>query len=71
MNATTRGLFAVKQILIPQDVIQSTQKWSIIQALETDEDLFKSLDHPHIVRYLGMEEAGDVLNLYVLSQQFL
>lgn len=33
------------------------------KALKAESSLLQELDHPHIIQYLGFEEASDVLSM--------
>ncbi len=52
---------AVKVLEIP-----SRSKHAMIEDLQREIDLMKSLDHPNIVRYLGAEEdlSKNILNIF-------
>lgn len=67
LDATTGEMFAVKQVEIPIAASTSDRKVSrqmeFVQALKTEIETLKDLDHPHIVQYLGFEETKTFLSM--------
>jgi len=55
------GLMAIKVLKIP-----SQNKTAIVQELQREIDLMRSLNHPNIVRYLGAEvdTQNNILNIF-------
>lgn len=67
LNATTGEMMAVKQVEVPQtasDRSSSRQK-EVLEALRTEVETMKDLDHLNIVQYLGFEALDDVYNLFL------
>jgi tRNA A-37 threonylcarbamoyl transferase component Bud32 len=67
LNVTTREMMAVKQVEVPQtasDKASSRQK-EVIEALHSEVETMKDLDHLNIVQYLGFEALPDVYNLFL------
>lgn len=56
-----KGIMAVKVLQIP-----SENKQAIVEDLQSEIDLMKSLKHPNIVRYLGAEvdNVRNILNIF-------
>ncbi|KAG1862189.1 kinase-like protein, partial [Suillus subluteus] len=69
LNATTGEMFAVKQVEIPIAASTSDRKDNrqveSVQALKTEIEMLKDLDHPHIVQYLGFEETKTFLSIFL------
>ena len=61
LSAVFSGLMAIKVLRIP-----SKNKSSIVEELQREIDLMRSLNHPNIVRYLGAEvdTSNNVLNIF-------
>jgi len=64
-NATASEMIAVKQVELPktvsdQDDIRQKQ---VVDALVSESDTLKDLDHPNIVQYLGFEQSQDHLSM--------
>lgn len=68
LNATTGEMIAVKQVEIPQTASdkEDQRQVSVVEALKSESETLKDLDHPHIVQYLGFEETPKFLSMYVL-----
>lgn len=66
LSVTTGGisLFAVKQIDISSG---RPGLRSIIQGLRAESEILRHLNHVNIVRYFGLEETSEYLNMYVPS----
>lgn len=66
MNPLTGELLAVKQVSIPDknSAYSSLQK-SVIEALQHEMTLLKSLNHENIVRYLGSSTDESYLNIFL------
>jgi mitogen-activated protein kinase kinase kinase len=65
MNLTTGEMIAVKQVELPKtdsDRADSRQV-TVVDALKSESDTLRDLDHPHIVQYLGFEETVDVFSV--------
>jgi serine/threonine protein kinase len=59
LNIHTGQLVAVKQIRVLRE--DTTSNARRIQALEREIDLLRSMQSPHIVKYIGMQTADDWL----------
>jgi len=61
MNAVNGSIMAVKVLQIPSD-----NKSAIVEDLQREIDLMKSLKHPNIVRYLGAEvdNSKNILHIF-------
>jgi serine/threonine protein kinase len=61
INFDMEGIMAVKVLRIP-----SENKRAIVDDLQREIDLMKSLKHPNIVRYLGAEvdNSKNILNIF-------
>ena len=61
MNAISGSIMAVKVLQIPDD-----NKRAIVEDLQREIDLMKSLKHPNIVRYLGAEvdSSKNILHIF-------
>ncbi len=62
LNATTGEMIAVKQVEKPKtasDRADSRQQL-VVNALKSESDVLKDLDHINIVQYLGIEETPRV-----------
>jgi serine/threonine protein kinase len=68
LNATTGEMIAVKQVEIPQTASDKndSRQAVLVQALKLESEIFKDLDHPNVVQYLGFEETPNFLSMYVL-----
>lgn len=58
---------AVKQVEAPQTAsdLNDSRQAAVVQALKSESETLKDLDHPHIVQYLGFEETPANLSMYV------
>jgi serine/threonine protein kinase len=67
LNATTGEMIAVKQVEIPRTASDKndSRQVSVVQALKSESETLKDLDHPNIVQYLGFEETPNFLSMYV------
>lgn len=67
LDATTGEMFAVKQvenfIAASTSDRKVTRQMEFVQALKTEIETLKDLDHPHIVQYLGFEETKTFLSM--------
>lgn len=67
LNATTGEMIAVKQVELPNtdsDRLDVRQK-GMVDALKSEIETLKDLDHPHIVAYLGFEETRQFLSIFL------
>lgn len=67
LNATTGEMMAVKQVEVPytsSDKASLRQK-EVIEALHSEVETLKDLDHLNIVQYLGFEALNDVYSLFL------
>jgi mitogen-activated protein kinase kinase kinase len=69
LNATTGEMIAVKQVEIPQTASDKndSRQAVFVQALKLESEIFKDLDHPNVVQYLGFEETPNFLSMYVFA----
>lgn len=67
LNATTGDMMAVKQVELPTTDRdrQDKRQASMIKALRDEIELLKHLEHPHIVQYLGWEESGEHISIFL------
>ena len=58
-------MIAVKQVEIPQTEADKEDKRqiSVVEALKSESETLKDLDHPNIVQYLGFEQTFDFLSM--------
>jgi hypothetical protein len=65
LNATTGEMIAVKQVEIPQTASdwEDHRQVTVVEALKTENETLKDLDHPYIVQYLGFEETPMFLSM--------
>jgi serine/threonine protein kinase len=65
LNATTGEMIAVKQVEMPQTAAdrEDQRQISVVEALKSESETLKDLDHPHIVQYLGFEETPNFLSM--------
>jgi mitogen-activated protein kinase kinase kinase ANP1 len=68
LNATTGEMIAVKQVEIPRTASdkEDSRQVSVVEALKSESETLKDLDHPHIVQYLGFEETPNFLSMLVV-----
>ena len=73
MNITAGEMMAVKQVDRPQTIsdMQDQRQVSVVEALKSESETLKNLDHPHIVQYLGFEETSEYFSMYVLFNLIL
>ncbi|KAH7870700.1 uncharacterized protein C8R40DRAFT_1257545 [Lentinula edodes] len=67
LNATTGEMMAVKQVEIPQTASDKndSRQATVVQALKSESETLKDLDHPNIVQYLGFEETPSNLSIFL------
>ncbi|TRM60227.1 kinase-like domain-containing protein [Schizophyllum amplum] len=67
MNITTGDIMAVKQVEIPRSVFeqQDSREREVFEALHSESETLKHLDHTNIVQYLGIEETADFLSIFL------
>lgn len=65
LNATTGEMIAVKQVEIPRSASDKNdaRQITVVEALKSESETLKDLDHPNIVQYLGFEETPDNLSM--------
>lgn len=58
-------MIAVKQVEMPQTAAdrEDQRQISVVEALKSESETLKDLDHPHIVQYLGFEETPNFLSM--------
>ncbi|KAF5385509.1 hypothetical protein D9757_005360 [Collybiopsis confluens] len=67
LNATTGEMMAVKQVEIPQTLSDKndSRHATVVDALKSESETLKDLDHPNIVQYLGFEETLSNLSIFL------
>ena len=67
LNASTGEMLAVKQVELPRTASdrEDARQKSVVQALKSEIETLKDLDHPHIVAYLGFEETQQYLSIFL------
>lgn len=66
LNVTTGEMIAVKQVELRNGLVDeedSRQHLSVVEALKSESETLKDLDHPNIVQYLGFEQTPDFLSM--------
>lgn len=66
MNAKTGLLMAVKQVELPKCDDENTRRRRLmVDSLEAEIALLKTIQHPNIVQYLDSNSDGDYLNIFL------
>ena len=67
LHSVTGELMAVKQVDMPSKASNDTdkRKESMVAALRREIDLLRTLNHPHIVQYLGSNSKEDKFNIFL------
>ncbi|KAF9535368.1 hypothetical protein CPB83DRAFT_5940 [Crepidotus variabilis] len=67
LNATTGEMIAVKQVELPQTASDKadSRQHMVVQALKSESETLRDLDHPNIVQYLGFEETPTNLSIFL------
>jgi len=67
LNATAGEMIAVKQVELPKTVSDQNdiRQKQVVDALVSESDTLKDLDHPNIVQYLGFEKSEDHLSIFL------
>lgn len=65
LNVTTGEMIAVKQVLAPERVSENAKVPEVIEALRSEVETLKDLDHLNIVQYLGFEKTEKEYNLFL------
>lgn len=66
MNAKTGLLMAVKQVELPQRDDENTRRRRLmVDSLEAEIELLKSIQHPNVVQYLDSNTDGMYLNIFL------
>jgi hypothetical protein len=62
-------MIAVKQVDVPQSASdrQDRKQLLVMEALHSESDILRGLEHPNIVQYLGFEATASVLNMFVFQ----
>lgn len=65
LNATTGEMIAVKQVELPQTASDKadSRQHMVVQALKSESETLRDLDHSNIVQYLGFEETPTNLSM--------
>jgi hypothetical protein len=64
-NATTREVFAVKRVEMPQTRSdhQDPRQKQVLDAIKAESKTLQELDHPNIVAYLGYEQTDEYFSM--------
>jgi len=62
LNLNTGKIMAVKQVTL---VSGTTQQEDELRSLEHEIEMFKSLRHPNIIEYIGVERSKDVVSIFL------
>ncbi|KAF8529431.1 kinase-like domain-containing protein [Gautieria morchelliformis] len=67
LNATTGEMIAVKQVELPKTASDQNdgRQLQVVEALLSESDTLKELDHPNIVQYLGFEQSADHWSIFL------
>ena len=67
LHAVTGELMAVKQVEMPSKINTDLdkRKESMVAAMRREIDLLRTLNHPHIVQYLGSNSQDDKFNIFL------
>lgn len=65
LNLTTGEMMAVKQVEVPRYSAQDQNILDMVQALKSEVNTLKDLDHLNIVQYLGFEEKNSIYSLFL------
>ncbi|CAG8492592.1 75_t:CDS:2 [Paraglomus brasilianum] len=67
LNVSTSEMIAVKQIELPKTKADrlSERQINLVKSFYSEIELLKVLDHEHIVQYLGYDECGDTVNIFL------
>ena len=67
LHAVTGELMAVKQVEMPSKATSDAdkRKEAMVAALRREIDLLRTLNHPHIVQYLGSNSKEDKFNIFL------
>ena len=65
LNCTTGDMMAVKQVELPKTASDrdDTRQTSVVNAIKSESETLKDLDHPNIVQYLGFEQTLDYFSM--------
>ncbi len=63
----TGEMMAVKQVELPTTVsdMEDARQVSVVEALRSESSTLRTLDHPNIVQYLGIQETDKYLSMWV------
>lgn len=67
MNINTGEIMAVKQVELPKTPSDQDDRRQItvVEALKSESATLSTLDHPHVVQYLGFEETPEFLSIFL------
>ncbi|KZT61357.1 kinase-like protein [Calocera cornea HHB12733] len=67
MNLLTGEMLAIKQVELPRTVSDRAdgRQRLVVDAIKSESNTLKDLDHPNIVQYLGCEETEDFFNIFL------
>ncbi|KAF8343765.1 uncharacterized protein EI90DRAFT_3149332 [Cantharellus anzutake] len=67
LNATAGEMIAVKQVELPKTVSdkEDARQVSVVEALRSEGSTLRTLDHPNIVQYLGIQETEQHLSIFL------
>jgi serine/threonine protein kinase len=65
MDMTTGDMIVVKQVKVPKTESErnNSEQIAAVDALKSESDILRNLDHPHIVQYLGFEQTEEALSM--------
>ncbi|EJU01053.1 Pkinase-domain-containing protein [Dacryopinax primogenitus] len=67
MNLATGEMLAIKQVELPKTASDraDNRQQLVVDAIKSESNTLKDLDHPNIVQYLGCEETEDFFNIFL------
>ncbi|KIM20326.1 hypothetical protein M408DRAFT_330828 [Serendipita vermifera MAFF 305830] len=66
-NATSKEVFAVKRVEMPESRSdhQDPRQKQVLDAIKSESDTLRDLDHPNIVAYLGYEQTEKYFSIFL------
>lgn len=67
LNGNTGEMIAVKQVELPKTASDKAdaRQTTVVDAIKSESNVLRDLDHPNVVQYLGFEETADYFNLFL------